>query len=586
MNRKQLLGLMAFAALPLSMKAQSTFYITVDPSQTYQTMEGFGASDCWTADYVGRYFSDTQKAQAAKWLFSRQLDSNGNPEGIGLSLWRVNLGAGTAEQGSASGIDDESRRTYCYLNSDGTYDWTKNQGQQYFMQQAKNYGVENMLLFSNSAPVYYTKNGKGYADSGTSGSNLKDDCYDKFADFLATCTGHFTDAGYPITYIDPVNEPQFDWTSGQEGSPWENANIAHITKSLDASLTSKGLSAKIFIPEACSWDKLIGGSGRASNQLNAFFDPANTDTYIGNLSHLSATVAGHSYWTFTTDDGLTTMRQQVADAAQKYGVHVAQSEWSMLDAAPSASTGFPDSYDDASYMDISLFMGKLIYCDLTYGNMNSWSYWTAFAQEKWGQKNRFYLLRLNKSDDTSSESYVDLENCNVVSDNSNLWVLGNYSFFIRPGYKRIALNGDGLDYDGLMGSAWISPDSKRIVTVFVNMNETAKGVKFDMSNLGSTVSSVKKYVTSVDFNLSRDLTLSETYSSDSRIVVPSRSVVTFTFDMNGTVNGIKDINASAAQNVPFNVYTPDGAEVAHQVNSLSGLQPGIYIANHKKVIIK
>lgn len=586
MNRKQFLGLMALAFLPLSMKSQSTFYITVNPSQTYQTLESFGASDCWTADYVGRYFSDSQKAQAAKWLFSRQFDRDGNPEGIGLSLWRINLGAGTAEQGPASGIDDESRRTSCFLGSDGTYDWTKSSGQQYFMQQAREYGVEKMLLFSNSAPVYYTKNGKGFADSGISGSNLKEDCYDQFADFLSTCVKHFTDEGYPVFYIDPVNEPQFDWTSGQEGSPWDNVSISRIARSLDASLSAKELSVKILLPESSSWDMLVGGTGRASNQLEAFFDPSNTDTYIGNLSHLSMTVAGHSYWTFTTEDGLTVMRREVADAARKYGVHVAQSEWSMLDAAPSSSTGFPDSYEDASYMDIALFMGKLIYCDLTYGNMNSWSYWTAFAQEKWGQKNRFYLLRLNKSGDTSNESYDDLKTCDMISDNSNLWVLGNYSFFIRPGYKRIAMNGDNLSDDGLMGSAWISPDRKRIVTVFVNMNETAKGVKFDMSNLGTTVSSIKKYVTSADFNLHRDQALSETFSRDSRIVVPARSVVTFTFDMKSTVNGINSASTSSASCEPFNVYRPDGTETACQVRNLSGLPPGLYIANRKKVILK
>lgn len=49
----------------------------------------------------------------------------------------------------------------------------------------------------------------------------------------------------------------------------------------------------------------------------------------------------------------------------------------MLDKEPSTSAGFPSSYDAASYMDISLYMGKLIHCDLTYGNMASWSYWTS-----------------------------------------------------------------------------------------------------------------------------------------------------------------------------------------------------------------
>jgi hypothetical protein len=33
-----------------------------------------------------------------------------------------------------------------------------------------------------------------------------------------------------------------------------------------------------------------------------------------------------------------------------------QTEWSMLDAAPNTETGFPASYEEATDMDIALFM--------------------------------------------------------------------------------------------------------------------------------------------------------------------------------------------------------------------------------------
>lgn len=101
-----------FLALGLTAQAQSTYTVAISPATTYQTIEDFGASDCWTADFVGRYYSDAQKEKAAKWLFSQEFDASGNPEGIGLSVWRVNLGAGTAEQGSSSGISDVTRRGY------------------------------------------------------------------------------------------------------------------------------------------------------------------------------------------------------------------------------------------------------------------------------------------------------------------------------------------------------------------------------------------------------------------------------------------------------------------------------------------
>ena len=139
-------------------EAQSPAEVKIDITKTFQTIQDFGASDCWTAEYISDYFSTTQKEKAARWLFSQKMDANGCPEGIGLSCWRVNLGAGSASQGSASNIEDETRRVECYLNSDGTYDWTRCDGQQWFMKQAKDYGVEHFLLFSNSAPIYFTNN--------------------------------------------------------------------------------------------------------------------------------------------------------------------------------------------------------------------------------------------------------------------------------------------------------------------------------------------------------------------------------------------------------------------------------------------
>nr|AIA94063.1 CAZy families GH30 protein [uncultured Bacteroides sp.] len=107
----------------------------------------------------------------AQLLFSSEIKS-GQPEGIGLSMWRFNLGGGTAEQGSNSDIEDQSRRAECFLQADGTLDWTHQAGQQYFLQKAREYGCEQFVMFSNTPPIYYTRNGKGYSGMGAY-SNLK-----------------------------------------------------------------------------------------------------------------------------------------------------------------------------------------------------------------------------------------------------------------------------------------------------------------------------------------------------------------------------------------------------------------------------
>ena len=543
--------------------------VKIDLSKTYQTVQDFGASDCWTAEYISDYFDATQKENAARWLFSQQMDANGNPEGIGLSCWRVNLGAGSASQGSSSNIDDETRRAECFMKADGTYDWSVCDGQQWFMKQAKDYGVDHFLLFSNSAPIYYTKSGKANTNNQSLSCNLKDDCYDDFAEFLATTTKHFVDEGYNVTYIDPVNEPRFDWKDGQEGSPWENANIAQLVTELDKSVTSRNLNTKILIPEASSWDLLYSGSGRAANQIDAFFNSSSSN-YIGNLPSLAKVVAGHSYWTFGNNTDLKDIREAVRDAASEYGLEVMQTEWSMLDAEPSTSAGFPASYDAATKMDIALYMGKLIYCDLNYGNMSGWSYWTAFAQEKWSQKNRFYLIRMNAKDDTSDESYGDIKNGGTLTADKNLWVLGNYSRFIRPGYKRVDVSGAD-EMNALMASSWLSADGNTLVTVLVNMNRISRNIALSLD--GQSVQSVKTYVTDKD----RDLELDSSLSDVSDMDIPARSVVTVVTTLS-TASGISTAKTETTKG-NNKIYALDGRQLSHP-------QKGIMIKNGKKFVVK
>lgn len=551
---------------------------TIDTSVCYQTIRDFGASDCWTTEFIGDYFSETEKSKGAKWLFSQEMDASGNPEGIGLSCWRVNIGAGSATQGSDSNIEEEIHRTECFLNQDGTYDWTRQDGQQWFMRQAKEYGVDHFLFFSNSPPIYYTKTGKANANNQNITCNLKTTCFDDFAEFLATVAEHFTAEGYNVTYIDPVNEPQYDWKSGQEGSPWENTDISKLAKQLDKSITSRGLDAKILIPEAGSLACLYAGtSPRGNKQIEAFWRKT-LGTYIGNLPTLAPVAAGHGYWTVGSDKLLREVREKARDEAAKYGVEVMQTEWSMLDDPPSTSVGFPSSYSTASKMSIALYMAKLIQCDLTIGNMTAWSYWTAFAQEAWGHKNRFHLIRVNTTGDTGDESTGDLKKGGKLTADKNLWVLGNFSRFIRPGYKRINFDfspsGEAEEGLLLLGSSWLSPDESEVVTVLVNMSYAPR--KVDLSMLSGEASEVRTYVTDRRRDLKLDTSLQDLHDLE----LPARSVVT-------VVIGLED--ATGIRLIDNGQLTKDnGADAIYDLGGRrvfrGQLPKGLYIVGGKKMI--
>ena len=144
------------------------------------------------------------------WLFSKQHLPDGSYKGIGLSIWRYNLGAGSSGQGDSSYISDPNRRTESFLNSDGTYNFEKQKGAKWLIKAAKARGLESLIMFCNSPPVGLTDNGKAF--SGICGkSNLAAGKEPDFAEYISRSLQHFEKEGIHFDYVSPVNEPEWAW---------------------------------------------------------------------------------------------------------------------------------------------------------------------------------------------------------------------------------------------------------------------------------------------------------------------------------------------------------------------------------------
>ena len=499
----------------MSLQLMAQTIIRTDASVKYQTIHGFGSSDAWNAEYVGKYWSTNVKNDVAKKLFSKAVDANGNPQGIGLSRWRFNIGGGSAEQSDAT-IGAVERRVECFLNEDGTYNWNKQSGQQWFLNQAKTYGVENLVAFSNSPPRFYTKSGRANSDNTNvyGSTNLKDGYYDDFAVFMATVLKHFEDTGIHFSQISPVNEPQFVWNKDQEGSPWKNTEIKLLTGELNTALINKGLNTKILLAEAASFADMYKDNGNADkgDQISKFFTTSRPE-YVGGNQQMLKGLGGHSYWTDGDDAAIRTARESLYTRSKSFGnIELYQTEYCLL------------SKDYNDYLKNSIFLGKIIYADLALANVSVWDYWTTFERERWSQKNRFYLIRLRPN----GGDYADLKSGGTATADKNLWVLGNYSFFIRPGYKRIKSTGAN-NLAGLMCSAYFAPDSSRIVQVYVNWGSNPVSVSQIFENLPSNlkVDKITPYVTDSLNNLSRK----NPFSDSSSYTITPRSVTTFVIDL-------------------------------------------------------
>jgi len=169
-----------------------------------------------------------------------------------------------------------------------------------------------------------------------------------------------------------------------------------------------------------------------------------------------------------------------------------------------------------------------------------------------------------------------------ISDNMNLWVLGNFSRFIRPGYQRVDHATDQSEsLNKLMGSAYLSPDGKRLVIVYVNMG-SATGVKINV-NGQSIAKDIHLYRTSATENLKN---IVGTYALGNRIMIPAKSVNTIVIDFeNGITNGIADVKQKSTKN-DSRIYNINGQLVKANEQDTKVLAKGVYIQNGKKFIVK
>ncbi|WP_281637773.1 glycoside hydrolase [Flavobacterium marginilacus] len=498
--------------------------LNVNLDANLQTMESFGASDAWQCNFIGKNWPQDKRNTIADLLFSKDVDADGNPKGIGLSLWRFNLGAGSTEQGDASDIGDEWRRTECFTADGVTYDMTKQAGQVWFMKAAKARGVEKLLAFANSAPVYLTNNGKAHA-SIKEFYNLKDGKMPELADFWVNSIDKLkTVHGLTIDYISPFNEPQYEWDgTSQEGSPATNANIYNLVSVLSPKLQTKGLSSQIVVGEAGAYEplyKTVSSTASRSGQIDYFFGPNSTKN-IASMSNVKKTISGHSYWQAWPLNELITSRQLAASKIMTApGLSLWSSEYCVLES-PGASEliGGGGPGRDLG-IQLALWTARIISTDISIGGVTSWQWWTAISRGD-------YKDGLIHVDDGASKGAGNADYCKndgFIRDSKTLWALGNFSFFVKPGMVRVQIPGldNAAAATDVMLTAYKDATNKKLVIVAVNFSNTARTYKLNLSGGTLTNNKFTPYTTSDTKSLKKG-----TDVDAAGFEIGARSVVTY-----------------------------------------------------------
>ncbi|WP_421894634.1 glycoside hydrolase [Marinoscillum sp.] len=493
----------------LSFNSTAQQRLSVDPAATFQTIDGFGASDAWRTQFVGKNWPIDKREYIADLLFSKELDKKGNPKGIGLSVWRYYIGTGSTELGDSSDIKNEWRRSECFINADGTWDWTKNAGQEWFLYAAQKRGVEKFLGFSIAAPVSMSINGKGYSIKEDPRINVKPGKLDDYASYLVEVLKHYQAKGISFDYLSPFNEPQWDWSkANQEGTAATNEDIFLFTKYLSQELQQSGLKTQLLLGEAGKLDFLYEehSDEARGDQIDHFFD-ASSPLYLADLPHVSPMITGHSYFTTWPLSSQYQVRKRLQEKMSAYpGLGFLQTEFCILEKSPEIGAGQERDLG----MNTALYVARVIHSDITIAQSQGWQWWTALTTFDFKDG----LIYLDTDDNSDLFNRDRMKENGQVRESKLLWALGNYSRFVRPGMVRVStsLQGEG---DSLQVSAYL--DKSDLVVVINNHEDFDQkievGDEFDAQDL---------YITDATRNLAH------VQIRKGQIEIPKRSVVTIT----------------------------------------------------------
>ncbi len=481
----------------------TTIAVQIDTGRRYQRIENFGASGAWSIDPIGKEWSEANKNTLADLLFSRE-------KGIGLSLWRFNIGAGGA---LTDRLWDPWRGAEVFKASeDADYDWSKHAGQQWFLRAAKRRGVERFLACVYSPPVWMTKNGHAHCDKHSGSTNLKPGYEGRFARFLVDVLEHFAKEGLSFHYISPVNEPNWEWEGGQEGCRYNNEDLKRVIHALHDEIRSRKLATEIVVPEAGELISLLddecyrrwahiedakaaythGNRSRGWGMYGQYIRDLLGDTEI--RRKVGNRICAHSYWTDSNLHQLKDLRRVVRENIDHYAPNAQywQTEYCVMEHRRDLG------------MDTALRVARVIHYDLTAANASAWHWWLAVSPYDY-------------KDGLIYTDYRRIGQQNILPSKT-LWVLGNFSRFIRPGAIRVYTEPSEVEGKVLI-SAYIQARSPRFVCVVVNVDNKITELQLNMDRKPDKLTT---FVTSAEHDLAR----LQIVKSSEEITVPPRSVLT------------------------------------------------------------
>lgn len=443
--------------------------LVIDKTKKYQTFEEFGTSSCWWAQTIS---DDTMAREIAKKLYDED-------EGLGLKIFRYNIGGGEADNPECR-IWDTARRTESFYVLDEEtgeyiYDFTRDANARRVMDYAVEYGAEKIILFCNSPHFSMTKSGHASGGLEEYSSNLPKENYMAFVEYVLTIADWFVTQGYPIYAISPINEPQWSWGSpdwvGQEGCHYEPDEAVELLEMFAAEMQKRNSPYKLNGPE----------NGQMNWGYYAYVEKFFESEILNNFCD---TYSGHSYWMDTAYEE----KAEIGKALQKNypDKKYEMSEWCELPLTIDSTT-----------IDSGLYMAQVIVDDLNLMNAVSWQSWTAVNGDG--------LM------DRNSDGELILYN--------RYYAFKHFTSFIKPGMTRVRIF-ENMEKTSTLKTVAFTGDNDETIIVIVNPAEE------QTLKIGGIIGNAKIYLTDSNHNCE------EIFDGKfvKNITIPEKSIMTICID--------------------------------------------------------
>ena len=403
--------------------------ITVDPSRTYQTMDGFGASITDSSAAVLYRLDPAARERAMRSLFDPA-------RGIGVSALRQPIGS--------SDFTDEPHYTYDDMPAGQTdfalahFSVAHDQAQILpLLRRAKALNPRLTVIATPWSPPAWMK-----TTDSLIGGRLKDDprVYAAYARYFVKFVQAYRAAGVPVDFLTVQNEPQNRKPNAYPGMDLPVAQEVKLIEAVGPALRAAGLRTRILAYDH-NWATHPGDIATTPPGE----DPETDYPYEVLDSPAARWVAGTAYHCYFGDPSAQTA---LHDAHPDKGI------WFTECSGSHGPTDPPAKF----FRDTLTFHAR----NITIGTTRNWAKtaitWNIALDAAGGPH--------NGGCDTCT-GLLTLEADGTVSTNAEYYTIGHLSKFVRPGAVRIASTSFGTTgWNGqIMDVAFRNPDGSTALVV-------------------------------------------------------------------------------------------------------------------------